>query len=191
MANTTRIVVAGIVMAGALVSAKQSEAAKPQASAAAARPLVRPTGAGVRTTSPALATLIRQATERSTTFRGLMDTIDASDGIVHVNEGKCRPGVRACLLLTMTVAGPYRVLFILVRVDTRRADWDYMGSIGHELRHAIEVLSDPKVTSNHAMVRFFRNEGLTRGANFETKAAIDAGWAVRDEVREALRAESK
>ena len=142
MAHTTRILVAGIVMVGALVSAKHSEAAKPQENAAAARPPVGPTAAGVRTTSPVLATLIRQASERSATFRALIDTIEASDGIVQVSEGKCRHGARACLPLTVTVAGPFRILFILVRIDTRRADWDYMGSIGHELHHAIEVLSD-------------------------------------------------
>ena len=78
MAHTTRILVAGIVMVGALVSAKHSEAAQPQDNAAAARPLIGSTAAGVRTTSPVLATLIRQATERSATFRGLIDTIEAS-----------------------------------------------------------------------------------------------------------------
>jgi len=150
MAHTTRVLVAGLVIAGALVSVKHSEAAEPQANAAVARPLVGPTAAGVRTTSPVLAALIRQATGRSATFRGLIDTIEASDGIVHVSEGKCRHGARACLPLTMTVAGPFRILFIFVRIDTRRADWDYMGSIGHELYHAIEVLSDPQ---NHEQLR--------------------------------------
>ena len=58
MAHTTRILVAGIVIAGALVSAKHSEAAEPQANTATARPLVGPTAAGVRTTSPVLATLL-------------------------------------------------------------------------------------------------------------------------------------
>jgi hypothetical protein len=174
-----------------LVSVKHSEAAEPQANAAAARPLVGPTAAGVRTTSPVLAALIRQATGRSATFRGLIHTIEASDGIVHVSEGKCRHGLRACLPLTVTVAGPFRILFIFVRIDSGRADWAYMESIGHELRHAIEVLSAPKVTNDDAMFWFFKNEGLTRGANFETKAAIDAGWAVRDEMREAHRSESR
>ena len=190
MAHTTRILVAGIVMAGALVSAKHSEAANPQANAAAARPLVG-TAAGVRTTSPVLATLIRQATERSATFRALIDTIEASDGIVQVSEGKCRHGARACLPLTVTVAGPFRILFIFVRIDTRRADWDYMGSIGHELYHAIEVLSDPRITSSHAMVQLFTNEGRVVNGTFETNAAVDTGSAVRVEVLEVLRAESR
>ena len=190
MAHTTRIWVAGLVVAGAFVSAKHSEAAEPQTDVAVTRPLVG-TAAGVRTTSPVLATLIHHATERSATFRSLIDMIEASDGIVHVSEGKCRHGLLACLPLTVTVAGPYRILFIFVRLDTGRADWAYMTSIGHELRHAIEVLSAPKVRSDDAMVWFFRNEGLTRGANFETKEAIDAGLAVRDELREALRSESR
>ena len=191
MTNATRNLVVGAVMAVTLAGATHSEAADPQGDAAAARPLVGPTAAGVRTTSPALVALIRQATEHSATFRGLIDTIEASDGIVHVSEGKCRHGARACLPLTVTVAGPFRILFVLVRIDTRRADWDYMGSIGHELHHAIEVLSDPRITSSHDMVRLFTNEGRMVNGTFETNAAVDTGSAVRFEVLEALRAESR
>ena len=124
-------------------------------------------------------------------FARLIDTIEASDGIVHVSEGKCRHGARACLPLTVTVAGPFRILFIVVRIDTRRADWDYMGSIGHELHHAIEVLSDPRITDSHAMVRLFTNEGRVVNGTFETDAAIDMGSAVRLEILDALRAESR
>ncbi len=135
----------------------------------------------VRTDSPALATLIQEATERSTTFRGLVETINASDGIVYVNEGRCGHGVRACLA-TVTAAGPNRVLH--VKVDTRKADWDLMGSIGHELRHAVEVLGAPTVTSNAAMY-FFYSRISRRGtaSAFETAAAVEAGHAVRSEVR--------
>jgi hypothetical protein len=51
--------------------------------------------------------------------------------------------------VSVTKAGPYRLLS--VKVDTHRADCDLMGSIGHELRHTIEVLSDRTVTSSAAM----------------------------------------
>ena len=49
-----------------------------------------------------------------------------------------------------------------------------MGLIGHELRHTIEVLSDPMVTSGHAMSNFYQLRG-SRSAEgrFETQAAID------------------
>ena len=66
-----------------------------------------------------------------------------------------------------------------------------MGSIGHELYHAIEVLSDPRITSRDAMVRLFTNEGRLVNGTFETNAAVDTGSAVRFEVLESLRAESR
>jgi hypothetical protein len=128
-----------------------------------------------------VARLIQEATQRSATFRTLVDTIHASDGIVYVNEGDCGHGVRACLV-DVTAAGSNRILRI--QLDTRKADWDLMGSIGHELRHAVEVLGDPTVTSKGAMYFFYNRIGR-RGtkSSFETEAAVAAGNAVRSEVR--------
>jgi hypothetical protein len=139
----------------------------------------------VRGTTAMLATLIQEATGRSTTFRGLIETINASDGIVYVHEGDCGHGVRACLA-AVNAAGPNRIL--QVKVDTRKADWDLMGSIGHELRHAVEVLGDRTVTSSAAMHLFYLRTGR-RGtrSSFETEAAVEAGHAVRSEVRREER----
>ena len=136
-----------------------------------------------------MATLIQEATERSATFRALVETINASDGIVYVNQGDCGHGVRACLA-TVVAAGPNRILRI--QVDTRKADWDLMGSIGHELRHAVEVLGDPTVTSNATMYFFYSRTGRRDASNsFETKAAVEAGRAVRSEVRQPRVARSE
>jgi hypothetical protein len=136
----------------------------------------------VRTNSAVVATLIQEATQRSATFRSLVETIHVSDGIVYVNEGDCGHGVRACLA-DVKAAGPNRILRI--QVDTRKADWDLMGSIGHELRHAVEVLGDPAITSNAAMYFFYTRTGRRGTAtSFETQAAVEAGHAVRGEVRQ-------
>ena len=138
----------------------------------------------VRSSSPWLVALIEQASERSQTFRGLVETINASDGIVYVEEGPCGHGVRACFV-SVTAAGPNR--FLWVRVDTHKADWDLMGDIGHELRHTIEVLSDPTIRSDTKMYLFYALNGPNRshGAHaFETDAATEAGLAVRSEVRQ-------
>lgn len=144
-----------------------------------------PAAVRVRTHSPALARMIEEATKRSTTFRALVETINASDGIVYVHEGDCGRGVRACLA-TVVAAGPNRIL--RVKVDTRKADWDLMGSIGHELRHALEVLGDPTVTSDAAMYFFYsRTARRSTEYAFETKAAVAAGNAVRSEVRRPWR----
>lgn len=135
----------------------------------------------VRSDDLSIAALINEGQERSATFRRLVETIDASDGIVYIEEGRCYHGVRACLMLSVTVAGPSRVLRIVV--DTRKADWDLMGSIGHEMRHAVEVLSDASVRSSAAVYFFYQRIASSSRRTFETEAAIKAGLDVRAEAR--------
>ena len=167
--------VVGVMMTGLLGAGGPAGAAD-----ARARGLAR-----VRSSNPSIAALMQQATERSETFRRMVETIDASDGIVYVEEGHCGQGVRACFT-SVTAAGRNRILS--VKVDTRNADRDLMGSIGHELRHAIEVLANPKVVDNESMLFFYAQIGSRRpGRVFETLAAVDAGKAVRDELRKHAR----
>jgi hypothetical protein len=107
--------------------------------------------------------------------------LEMTDGIVYVEEGKCGHSVRACLVLGVAISGPNRLLRILV--DARKADWDLQGSIGQELRHAVEVLSDPAVRSDGTMYHFYASEGSHQVGGFETQAAIEAGETVRAELR--------
>jgi hypothetical protein len=136
----------------------------------------------VRSASPAIAVAIREGTERSATFRRLVDTIESTNGLVYVEEGLCGHSVRACLVLSIKVAGPYRMLRILV--DTRKADRELIGSIGHELQHAVEVLSDPSVTDYYKVYSFYQREGPTGSDRFETLAAVRAGLEVLAEARD-------
>jgi hypothetical protein len=71
----------------------------------------------VRSESPAIAAAIQAAAARSETLRRLIEAINATDGLVYVEEGKCGHSVRACLALSIKVAGPHRLLRIVV--DTR------------------------------------------------------------------------
>jgi hypothetical protein len=136
----------------------------------------------VRSSNSSILALIARATEQSTTFRGLVDTIGTTDGIVYVEAGRCRYS-RACLTGVST-AGVYRMLW--VTIDTRRVDSELIASIGHELQHAIEILSNPDVRSSAAMYmfysRFAERVGTGRGA-FETAAATKVGNAVRREIQ--------
>ena len=96
----------------------------------------------IRSHHPGIASLIERAANRSKTFRGLVEAIDASDGIVYVEDGQCgRHGVKSCVE-AVTQAAANRIL--LVKVDIRHADGELMGLIGHELRHAIEILGESK-----------------------------------------------
>lgn len=57
-----------------------------------------------------------------------------------------------------------------------------MGSVGHELQHAFEVLSHRSIRSGSAMTLFYKKEGSNEGGHFETDAAIKVGYAVRAEL---------
>jgi hypothetical protein len=145
--------------------------------------------ARVRGVSVRVVTLINDTTAQSKTFRGLVDQIGTTDGIVYVAEGQCGHGVQACLLHTMTEMGANRVLRILV--DPQKIDRDLMKSIGHELQHAVEVLSDRAIRSSRAMRLLYNKDGDTYARRFETNAAIKAGNAVHAELQERAAAERR
>ena len=134
----------------------------------------------VRSSNARIVALIQQAQTGSATFSRIVETIDNSDGLVYVEEGRCGHGVRACLVLKVVVGGPHR--FLRIHVDMRRGDSDLMESIGHELRHAIEVLSDPTNTSDAAVFFFYHRAAIREKGVFETDAAVAAGAAVRREI---------
>jgi hypothetical protein len=137
----------------------------------------------VRSSSPAVLAALGFGSEHSPILRSLVNRIDATDGIVYVEEGTCGHGVRACLLMLVTVAGPHRVLYI--RVDPRKAaGCSLVSAIGHELYHAIEVLSEASVRSSHMMFALFERLGPRVSGRFETKAALRTGLDVE---REACR----
>jgi hypothetical protein len=142
----------------------------------------------VRSASPRVVAVITEAAAQSKTFRGLVDQIGTTDGIVYVAEGECgHGGVHACLLFTITMAGPNRVLWILV--DPQKSDRDLMASIGHELQHAVEVLSNPNIKSGLAMHSLYLEKcHLCVGGAIETYAAIRAGTAVREELQKSAAA---
>jgi hypothetical protein len=155
----------------------------------AGQPSLMAPDARVRGVSTRVVAVISEAAEQSQTFRGLVEEIGTTDGIVYVAEGECGHGVRACLLVTMTLAGQHRVLRILV--DPRKADRDLMVSIGHELQHAVEVLSNVNLTNYSAMQLFYNQRCRECGHRFETDAAIRAGDAVRAELRSSAVTERR
>lgn len=138
--------------------------------------------ARVRSESPTIAAAIAEGIERSAAFRRLVEMIGATDGIVYVQEGSCRRSSRACLHLSVGVAGSYRFLRILV--STRKAPGcQLVASIGHELQHAVEVLANPKVRSTFDMFLFFdRTAPVGWRDSFETDEAIRAGLQVDKEM---------
>ena len=135
----------------------------------------------LRADSPVIAAAIDLGNERSPAFRALLARIGLTDGIVFVGEGVCGHSVRACLHLSVSIAGPYRALFI--QVDPRKLrGCELIGAIGHELQHAVEVLGDSSVRDGIAMLLFYHRIGPTISRRFETEAAIQTGLDVERET---------
>jgi hypothetical protein len=137
----------------------------------------------VRSSDPSIVGLIDRASKRSPTLTRLISTVEASDGIVYVEPGRCPQRVPACLMYWMITSGSTR--FMRVVVDRRRLDSDrrMAEAIGHELQHVIEVLSEPSITDGTKMLFFYGRHAPTARDYFETMAAVDAGVAVRAELR--------
>ena len=178
MGKTTRRPIAELVVAGLVTVG----------SPAIANGTDQDTIPRVRSTNPSLVALIARATEQSATFRRLIKAINASDGIVYVEAeaGECGRGVTACLE-GVTTAGAYRMVWI--KVDKNKTECDLIASMGHELQHALEILSDSDVRNGAEMFLFYTRTGQ-RGPGrsaFETEAATKVGDAVREEIRDHCR----
>ena len=112
----------------------------------------------------------------------LVHEIEATDGVVYVLEGRCGQGFRAFLHMSVEIAGPYRLLRIVVNPG-RAPGCELMSSIGHELQHALEALRNPGIRTGFALSSFFRRIGPQGSARrFETPEAIAAGVAVAREI---------
>lgn len=136
----------------------------------------------VRSSNPAIVAALAEAASRSATFRSLVEKIGETDGIVYIERGRCRHGVAACLSLLVHSGGGYRMLRILVGGVDNLAS--LVATMAHELRHALELLSEPAVRTTAAAYNFYLREAPTARDVFETDAAIQTGLQVE---REFLR----
>jgi len=123
-----------------------------------------------------IATLLQEGIRRSATLRRIVAQVDASDGIVYIEEGRCRYSARACLSHSIVIAGPSRILRI--HIDTARGRDEVLAVFGHELRHALEVLDQPQLRSMQAVMYFYEMEGRRSEGRYETTAALDTERAV-------------
>jgi hypothetical protein len=135
----------------------------------------------VRSEDPRIGQLIADAPLLSTTFRDLVIAIDATNGLVYVESGQCGRGARACLAHSLQVAGPHRLLRVLVQTGRDRRG--LIAAIGHELHHALEVLNQPAIRTTQAMFFHFFGASMSITNRFETKGADEAGRRIGDELR--------
>jgi hypothetical protein len=140
----------------------------------------------VRSIDTSISTLIERGLDHSPTLKRLVATVEASDGIVYLETGQCPGKVGACLLNWMVSSGGNR--FLRVVLDRKRlgADRFVLAAVGHELQHAIEVLGERSVTNGLRMYLFYLQHAPTTQAQFETRAAVNAGLEIRTELSSRL-----
>jgi hypothetical protein len=141
----------------------------------------------VRPVDESLAAPLRTGVRRSQTLSSLVDRLEQLNGIVYLFPGAVRrPSqdvvLRGGLSNDVKTAGAFRVLRILVQPG--RGDLT-IATIGHELRHAVEVLEAPDAVDLDSVARLYERIGFAvRRGIYETTAATTAERQVFDELRQ-------
>src|ERR1051325_5279266 len=108
------------------------------------------------------------ALERSAVVRTLIDTLDRSNVIVHIQSSNELPiGIRGTTRFVVSRGG-YRYLRITIREQLSKEM--RVAILAHELQHANEIAGSPADTVM-ALRQLFQQCGMRDGNYFETRAA--------------------
>jgi hypothetical protein len=139
----------------------------------------------VRPVQSFLGKLIADGVRLSPTFAAMVDELERSDVIVHINAvADMKDGLQGSTQLIPAAGQRY------VRIDVRtpRPPRELLSTIAHELQHALEIARAPDVRSPDAMRMLYQRIG-SHGANAHTYDTADARAAGRRVWQELLSAE--
>jgi hypothetical protein len=140
----------------------------------------------VRGDSEEVRRLLSSGMQRSTTFRAIVDRLEASDLIVEVQCGHFKSTLLAGR--TMLLSARPSVRYVLVEIACPMAEPSALAILGHELRHALEIASAPWVVDEPSLEKLYTQIGfptcLPSGgiSDFETGDALEAGERVHHEL---------
>lgn len=136
----------------------------------------------VRALDPQLEELLVQGVYRSPTLGYLLASLQQSDVIVQIVSSPSLPLSTPARL--MLVPKPRSVRFVRIEVRLEGSDDDLIATLGHELRHAVEIAEAPEVRDDRALEKLYRRIGHRDAGDraFDTEAAHDAARQVRREL---------
>jgi hypothetical protein len=182
MTHLTRSIVLATLILGTSNAAAQTE---PQAPATT--PVRVP---HVRPGDPLATTVLHDAAAASPTVAGLLAGLEQTDIIVTIVTGRLPEQVNGYTRI-VTAAGGARYLRIILKIPnvTERL----IATLGHELRHAMEIAGMPDVRDEASLAAAYRRVGvaMARDGFFETDAAVQTGKLVAREVTESKRMPSQ
>jgi hypothetical protein len=174
------LVVAGLaaIPAGSALRDAAAQVAERAAPQADARRFDR-----VRSGSPEMVSLLREAYRRSMTFQRLVDRIERSAVIVYIEVGTCPERRRGCLLHWVAGFGPERYLRIVVKADQQRDR--LLAVVGHEMQHVVEAIDADVRTSLDLVWANRRNGDFSRA--IETAAAQASESVILGELKKTAK----
>lgn len=141
-------------------------------------------GPRLRPQDARLTRLLQQGAERSTTFKALVDRIEAGDVIVYLAINPLMKQAYSGMLTWMTKAGDFR--YVRASISPDLTPDQMIATLAHELQHAVEVVEDHAVVDEKSLVALYRRIGkqnsMTSATGWETVAAQEAGYQVRREL---------
>lgn len=142
-------------------------------------------GNHVRTNDSRMRAVIADGVAGSAFFRDLVAQLDASDVIVYVESDCQMPPPLSGRLTFMSSAGGRR--YVLVRIACSLEGRGQIAMLGHELRHAVEIADADSVVDEPSLGEAYRRIGFASnvmrpGAGYDSRAAIEAGRRVWDEL---------
>jgi hypothetical protein len=107
--------------------------------------------------------------------------LENSDVILRVVPAEAlKCGVLARLLF---VAQGAEVRYLRAEISMQRANPDLIGTIAHELQHALEIAARPGVGDEDGLRRLYEEMGRSHHVDtYDTRTAQRMGWQVRAEV---------
>ena len=140
----------------------------------------------VRVTDLRLRSLFEEGNDRSPTFQALVRRLEQSNVVVYIEGDRwATTSFAGRLSFLSTVAG---TRYLLIRVAPLPSSIQQLAMMGHELQHAVEVADNPEVVDEESFRREYMRIGFVSGIvdsglGFDTRAAIDAGTRVAEELR--------
>ena len=138
----------------------------------------------VRAFTPWLDGLVAKGLRRSPTFGGLLASLEQTDVIVQIVEDVNLP-LRTPARIVL-VPNPREYRFLRIQVRPEGTDDEVIATLGHELRHALEIAAAPEVRSDAAIAALLRRIGYAGPSlhEWDTDDAHRVGRDVRRELRD-------
>lgn len=129
--------------------------------------------------------LFDEATGRSPTVRGLVNWLETLDVTVYIRARTTLPADLDGRLALLSANGAHR--YVVIDLATGRSSISQISTLGHELRHAIEIANEPSIVNRDSFGAYYARVGTQTGdtdgrRTFETREAAATGTRVRREL---------